>query len=156
MKEIVWIVGASAVGKRTFINKLLKDKALRKRFELGDSIDDIDCISKNFATIQNEVAKSTSDSILIKWQYKDREGVEILKTRYPDKRHRIFFLWCPYDLHFERFTNKHPHRIKSFEHDRNTNNGLFQEYLAKAIHVKIINSGEDGYPELESTPPNWA
>lgn len=172
MKEIIWIAGASAVGKKTFIDRLLQERSLRERFELWGSVDDVDCKAGDFTETQKRIANSTADHILLKWQFKDKDGVDILEKQYPKTRQRIFILWCSRDQHFRRYANKHIDTIKKnlgrepthseqqdwFDYDRKVNNEWLQDFLSRTaarsemIEVKIIDSGQAGYPALEDIP----
>lgn len=115
MKQIVWIMGTSAVGKETFMHFLVEhpddqivseinlsfplvvsEQSLKNVVHAGDSraIGRLDII--------NEVIQLTksANTILIKWQYADSKMQipQKLLDAYPQARHRIILLHIQSDL----------------------------------------------------------
>lgn len=109
MKEIVWVFGTSAAGKKTFIENILKDKSLAQRLGWGDkkivacreSLNLLGHVGdKEIVDAREEILEAVpklfnkADIVLIKWQYVDTHTStpQRLKELLPLLRHRIILL----------------------------------------------------------------
>ncbi len=125
MSEVAWIFGNSAVGKETFIKKMLANEAGPITESLGwaglvlaaasSSIDyigqfDGDPITVNRDKILTEVPEllSYAEVALIKWQGVDsgEHRVEQLQHRLPEATHRIIQLVAPDEELMSRLQQK--------------------------------------------------
>lgn len=117
LKEVVWVLGTSSAGKKTFINNLVlgQNQALLDRFgwtgkrvvACTESITfpgDINMaeIVKERSRIPEIVSKLVKDAdvALIKWQYMDsiKNLPQDLMRMLPQAQHRVIALEVPHDI----------------------------------------------------------
>lgn len=97
-KQIVFVAGHSATGKKTFIDKVFSPEGadLRERFRLTGKMERL---GAGFGSISMAL-HTKIDTVLIKWQFADHYWIEVLKKMMPSAQHRIILLWKPFDDHF--------------------------------------------------------
>jgi ribose 1,5-bisphosphokinase PhnN len=122
MKEVVWVIGTSATGKKTLIKNIQNEKVLLQK--LGWNGKSITASSSSLRYtgrfkdrpvakregIAREVAGAltTADVVLIKWQYADYRASRPEKFRklFPEARHRVLLLKAPTDTLVERLKRR--------------------------------------------------
>lgn len=149
MKEVIWVMGPSAVGKETFIKTIAGDLAALKLLNLenksivscgasyhfnGNYKDDpIDEAREKIFDEIPDLLKNY-DVVLIKWQHIDSElnRLERLKELLPEAMHRAVLLVTPRHELAERLP------VKSWWHDygkelAHVNRGI--ENVAKSLYT---------------------
>lgn len=137
MKAIIWVFGASASGKQTFIKKLLSDIELQATFDLtgsqiavsNEGFNNLGKLGKSRASIPGEVSRllESNDAVVIKWQYGDTllGTPNILRAKYPSYKHSVIQLEVKTPEHKRRL------RIKSWWHDE----GEEDEFITKDLEL---------------------
>lgn len=112
-KEVVWVLGPSAVGKETFIRRVSSgDLIVPERYWLDKkitfsqlSVNNIghfenDPVIKNREGIEDEVVNLLEDydAVFIKWQFVDSDADRLnsLRKRLPSASHKIVVLTASY------------------------------------------------------------
>ncbi len=95
--EYVWVVGGSAVGKKTFIRELLKNPSLRVRFRIPPSFVPLgpgfrDPPERGVTAEWVLAQKDAADTFVIKWQAQSDAEVLRLRELAPSAKHRVVFL----------------------------------------------------------------
>lgn len=94
----IWVMGYSATGKKTFIQRLERDAQLRERLWIPDGF--VTCGpgfhgQKRLETWATELAEIKAPAVVIKWQAAGDLELEKLRRLRPDAEHHIFFLERP-------------------------------------------------------------
>ncbi|HUD06836.1 MAG TPA: hypothetical protein VMR34_03020 [Candidatus Saccharimonadales bacterium] len=121
MKEVIWVFGASASGKETFIKHVTEDGPRKLLKRLGWENKLLACCSESLEYIGGEPSASrerimdrvpellqSADVVFIKWQYVDSQAnrPQRLKKKLPKIKHRIISLLVSPDELLERLPSK--------------------------------------------------
>lgn len=115
--QYIWIIGLSAVGKKTFIEKIIKgDLALREAISIPKEAK-VEAYGAEYkwgnATTREScsqlLALSEADAVLVKYQVNYKEIIENLIKLKPgcEVLHRLVLLFCPGRIHAKQYWEKH-------------------------------------------------
>jgi len=167
MKEVVWVFGASASGKATFIKRIDDGKHERLCEQFGWKGQTVVACNESLELIGGEldeqrecildkvpVLLQNADIVLIKWQYVDsqHDRPQRLKRKLPNVRHRIISL----DVSVDELVNRLP--TKPLWHNYDAEKNLISIELPIVLKsreelsdfdVTFIDSSASGNYEIE-------
>lgn len=176
ISEIVWIFGISAVGKETFIRKLIEEtpKNLIDKFDWKDknlipiweSIDNLAHYSgdksgtKREKILENIINNNESGIAIIKGQDIDITSgrVQELKEKMPKSKHRIIYLYTDLDIVYERCKKKFWWKDEKVSFDKFKNSwfkyGIGLIKSLDGFEVTAISNKDEKYTQI-SFPPKF-
>ena len=159
MTEYIWIVGHSAVGKESFIRKLVEsgNAELRSGFGIrgvaeayghGPSF-------VNFDSVQDLIGLEAAQ-VLIKWQWGHEDYIVQLRDAQSDCLHRVLVLWRPpadvLRARLERKPDDKGALLEMVQGECDSVAEYFRKIAEAGIRVEWVNASGWQYQKMNSWP----
>ena len=93
-RQVLWICGFSAVGKKTLVEKLMAG-TLRERFGI---LGTVEAFGDSYLPLA-QIAETRAEYIVCQWQSNLDSDIEALRATLPTVPHRIVLIWRPWHEH---------------------------------------------------------
>lgn len=127
-KQVFFVLGQSAMGKASFIRKMLDpaNAQLKQRFGIA-SEDSVEGYGWNLPIRDNRLMwRSNADVIFHKWQYKTHDLIAKFVKDHPHFDHRVIVIWRPFDKALDGWHSRqmqlngkitHPQKLETWIND---------------------------------------